>query len=327
MIGPPLVRAASAAVAEVIVVNRSSRPPAELGNVRHIAGDRGDPETLTCLSRLCPDVVIDVSGYVPQHVGLALDRLCGLVARYVVMSSGAVYEPDDLLPWDESRPLGAASFWGRYGADKCAIERLLAEYRGQGTELVTLRAPYLVGHPDFMHRLQFIADRVVHDGLLFIPDHGDAAIQLASPSDAAAALLHLALATLPGGSGIAAFNLGTDGFTTLAGLVRLTAQALEAPPPRLMGIALSEVGLQEDAVSLDERIFPFANRPLVLADSRLRSTGFRPSWDLPALLAEFVADYRDAGGPFPPVHHAAELRACRFTERLARSNPEGVVSL
>ena len=50
-------------------------------------------------------IVVDVSGYVPRHVGQAMDMLGDRVGRYLFISSHAVYDGTSVVPAsDEDAP-------------------------------------------------------------------------------------------------------------------------------------------------------------------------------------------------------------------------------
>lgn len=308
MIGPPLLHAAVHGGWRITVVNRHSPPPPGLANASHLAGDRGDPGLLDELAGRKPDVVVDLSSYEPEHVEAALAALAGTVQHYLLMSTAAVYAPGDLLPWAEDQPLGGDPLWGSYGEKKLANERIAAGYTHR-MAITVLRAPYIVGHPDFMNRLQFIADRIAAGGAVYVPDSGRSPIQLVSPVDVAGALLHLCDVGPSVGGTLTAYNIGNAQFASLVGLVRLLAQAMSTPAPPVVPVALEAVGLSDAPFSWTDMVFPFADRPYVLDDSRLRATGFHPRLHLEALLSDFVERYRAAGGPAPPTPYPAETTA------------------
>lgn len=309
MIGPPLVVGAVRRGWRVTVFTRQSPPPAEVaGAVRHVKGDRGDPEAIDALAALRPQVVVDLSSYEPAHVALTLERLGPLIERYLLMSTAAVYLPQPVLPWPEDTPLGSHAFWGDYGAKKLANEELAAAAAGR-VPIVSLRAPYLVGVPDFMGRLQFIADRVAHDPAVFVSDSGNSPIHLVAAADVAGALLHLAEADGAGGQGLQAFNIGNRRCSTLRGLVEVVAAAMNRARPEVVPVDLAAVGLPSAPFSWADMVFPFADHPVLLDDGRLRASGFTPALELPGLVEDFVARYAEAGGPSPPRRFPAETRA------------------
>ncbi len=311
MIGPPLIQAAVDRDWQVTVLNRQSPPPAGLGAVRHLAGDRGEPDTLHQLAELEPDVVVDLSCYEPEHVDLALQALVGRTARYVMMSSAAVYTRGDTLPLTESHPLGGDPLWGTYGSKKLENERIVERYSDRFA-ISILRAPYIVGHPDFMNRLQFVADRIAADSVVHVSDTGRSPIQLVSPVDAAHALLHLCDIAPSGPEGLSAYNLGNAQFSSLSGLVRLLSAAMGHPEPQIVPVDLMDVGLSNAPFSWTDMVFPFADAPYVLDDSHLRATGFLPTFDLEVLLADFVHRYPAAQRAVTPSRYPAELQAMSF---------------
>lgn len=309
MIGPPLIVGAVAQDWQVTVFTRQSPPPPAVADVvRHVTGDRGDPEAMDGLAALRPHVVVDLSSYEPAHVALALERLGPVVDRYLLMSTAAVYVPQPVLPWAEDIPLGSHAFWGEYGAKKLANEELAAEAAGR-VPIVSLRAPYLVGVPDFMGRLQFVADRVAHDPVVFVSDSGNSPIHLVAAADVAGALLHLAEVDGASGQGFRAFNIGSRQCVTLRGLVEVVAAAMGRPSPEIVPLDLASVGLGSAPFSWGDMVFPFADHPVLLDDAKLRASGFTPRVELPRLIDDFVARYSDAGGPSPPRRFPAETRA------------------
>lgn len=309
MIGPPLIVGAVRRGWQVTVFTRRSPPPAEVADVvRHVAGDRGDPEAIDGLAWLRPHVVVDLSSYEPEHVSLTLERLGPVVERYLLMSTAAVYVPQPFLPWTEDTPLGSHPFWGDYGAKKLANEELAVRAAEQ-VQIVSLRAPYLVGVPDFMGRLQFIADRIAHDRTVFVSDSGNSPIHLVAADDVAGALLHLAEVDGATARGLQAFNIGSRQCATLRGLVEVIAAAMGRPSPDIVPVDLASVGLASAPFSWGDMVFPFADHPVLLDDGKLRASGFTPEVELPRLVADFVARYAAAGGPCPPRRFPAETRA------------------
>jgi nucleoside-diphosphate-sugar epimerase len=61
---------------------------------------RGDRDTGDCAALRDGrwDAVVDVSGYVPRHVGQAMDALGGRAGRYLFISSHAVYQTEGVGP-------------------------------------------------------------------------------------------------------------------------------------------------------------------------------------------------------------------------------------
>ena len=103
-VGRAIVADALRAGADVELFGRG-RTGAELfPGVRRLIGDRdgGDYEAVR---KGAWDAVVDVSGYLPRHVGQAMDVLGDRVGRYLFISSHAVYAKEGVGPGsDEDTP-------------------------------------------------------------------------------------------------------------------------------------------------------------------------------------------------------------------------------
>jgi nucleoside-diphosphate-sugar epimerase len=252
-----------------------------------------------------PDVVIDLSSYEPGHVEVALDAFAGRCGGYLLMSSGSVYIPQPLLPWDEDVPIGPVELWGDYGRKKFENERLARRWASR-LPLTVLRPPYVVGAGDHMRRLEFILERLSAGATIFLPDTGIACIQFAAATEVAAACIHLADARPH--DGLTAFNVAPPEFTTLAGLVELTAAALGVEPAT-EPVPLGSIGLSNAPFSWADMVFPFADSHFVLDGRRLATTGFRYRTSLRALVADAVERFRQEPGDRALERYPSELRA------------------
>lgn len=302
MLGTALVHEAVEQGWDVTVFNRGLTPhdPYPDG-VAHKRGDRADPDALASLAADVPDAVADLSSYEPEHVELALDAFAGRCGRYLLMSSGAVYAPQPILPWTEATPLGSDALWGPYGAKKLQIERLAARYADK-VPVVLLRPPYIVGVRDHMRRLQFILDRLAAGEPIFLSDTGRAALQFAAPRDVARASCHVFQLEV---SSWEAFNVAGRQWTTLAGLVELLARALGVDASHVQPVALDEVGLSNAPFSWSDMVFPFADRDFVLDCTKLEATGFTHETTLEELLNQVAARHQ----PGPVERYPSERRA------------------
>lgn len=306
MLGTEVVLRSVAAGWDLTVFNRGTTPhqPFPEG-VAHELGDRGDADAVFTLAAMEPDAVIDLSSYEPEHVELALQAFSGRCGRYLLMSSGAVYCPQPVLPWAEDTPLGGDPLWGPYGAKKLRNEEIAHEYRDE-VPLVLLRPPYIVGLRDHMRRIPFIIDRIVGNGPVLLPDTGRAAIQFVSPSDVARACQHVLQLNVPSP---AAFNVALPHWITLAGLVMLIATAL-GESPRLEPVELATVGLSNAPFAWDDMVFPFADRDFVLDTHKLEASGFRYETPLLDLIEGIVAAYE----PGPAKRYPSEDKALQLLD-------------
>ena len=306
MLGRNVVAQAVSAGWNVTVLNRGSTPPGGFPpGVAHVRADRADWAAVRSLAESEPDVVIDLSSYEPGHVEIALDAFAARCGSYLLMSSGSIYIPQPLLPWDEDVPVGPVGLWGEYGRKKAENERLAQRWADR-LPITVLRPPYVLGAGDHMRRLEFILERLSAGATIFLPDTGNACIQFAAATDVAAACVHLAGARQP--DGLAALNVAPPEFTTLTGLVELAAAELGVEPS-VEPVPLARIGLSNAPFSWADMVFPFADSHFVLDGRRLEATGFRYRTSLRALVSDAVARFRARPGDQPLERYPSELRA------------------
>ena len=83
--------------AELTLFGRGKTGTDLFPGVPRLTGDR-DAGDYAALRGGDWDALIDVSGYVPRHVGQAMDAVSGRIGRYVFISSHAVYRHEGLPP-------------------------------------------------------------------------------------------------------------------------------------------------------------------------------------------------------------------------------------
>ena len=202
------------------------------------------------------DAVVDVSGYVPRHVGQAADALHGRTGRYLFISTGSVYDhtrADE--PLTESAPRLAPErstedvTGETYGALKVACEDDVLERWGQAATIV--RPGIVAGPHDPTDRFTYWARRAADGGRVALPARPDQPVQVVDSRDLGRLVVALVTGSVPG-----IFNaVGPAEPTTLAGLVRTCASA---------------VGSAVEVVAVDPSAVP-PGFPLVLPDE---------SWDV-----------------------------------------------
>src|SRR5215469_17673675 len=96
-VGRAIVADALRTGAEVTLFGRGKTGPELFPDLRRLIGDR-DTGDYSALRTGSWDAVVDVSGYVPRHVGQAMDALTERAGRYLFISSHAVYQLDGIRP-------------------------------------------------------------------------------------------------------------------------------------------------------------------------------------------------------------------------------------
>jgi 2'-hydroxyisoflavone reductase len=103
-VGRAIVEDALRSRAEVTLFGRGKTGADLFPGVTRLRGDR-DTGDYAALRDGTWDAVVDVSGYVPRHVGQAMDALGDRAGRYLFISSRAVYRQAGLRPGsDEDAP-------------------------------------------------------------------------------------------------------------------------------------------------------------------------------------------------------------------------------
>ena len=187
-------------------------------------GDR-DTGDYAALAEGAWDAVVDVSGYVPRHVGQAMDALGDRVGRYLFVSSHAVYAREGVGPGsDETTPRRAPVRHTEdlddttYGPLKVACEDdVLARY---GDRAAIVRPGKVAGPHDPQDTFTYWVRRAARGGRVALPGRPEQPTQVVDSRDLARLVVRL---VVDGRSG--AFNaVGPAEPTTLGELVTTCAR-------------------------------------------------------------------------------------------------------
>ena len=96
-VGRAIVEDALRTGADVTLFGRGKTGTELFPGLARLIGDR-DTGDYTALRDRSWDAVVDVTGYVPRHVGQAMDALDDRAGRYLFISSHAVYRHEGLQP-------------------------------------------------------------------------------------------------------------------------------------------------------------------------------------------------------------------------------------
>jgi 2'-hydroxyisoflavone reductase len=196
--------------------------------VPRLIGDR-DTGDYAALGHGRWDAVIDVSGYVPRHVGQAMDALADRAGRYLFISSHAVYQHAGVGPGSaEDTPRRPAvrdteELSGQtYGPLKVACEDdVMARY---GDRATIVRPGKVAGPHDVQDGLTYWARRAARGGRVALPADPGQPIQVIDVRDLGRLVVQLLADDRPG-----AFHaVGPADPTTLAGLIHTCARAAGA---------------------------------------------------------------------------------------------------
>jgi 2'-hydroxyisoflavone reductase len=239
------------------------------------------------------DAVVDVSGYVPRHVGQAMAALGDRVGRYLFISSHRVYEWTGVGPGsDEDTPRRRAMRdteevdGDTYGPLKVACEDdVVARY---GTRATIVRPGKVAGPHDQSDMFTYWVRRAARGGRVALPGSPDQPVQVIDSRDLARLVVRLLMDDRAG-----AFHaVGPAEPTTLAGLIQTCAD-----------VAGSQVEIVPVAPDSMPPLFPLI-RPIwstqQRSTARARAAGM-PATPLAVTAADVLAWDRERGEP-PLLH-------------------------
>ncbi|MGX1973190.1 NAD-dependent epimerase/dehydratase family protein [Streptomyces kronopolitis] len=302
-VGRAIVEDALRTGAEVTLFGRGRTGTELFPELTRLIGDR-DTGDYTALGTGSWDAVVDVSGYVPRHVGQAMDALGDRVGRYLFLSSHAVYRREGVGPGsDEDTPrrppvreteeLTEAT----YGPCKVACEdEVRARY---GARATIVRAGKVAGPHDPSDMFTYWVRRVARGGRVAVPGDPRQPVQIIDSRDLARLVVRLLADDRPG-----AFHaVGPDEPVTLGGLIETCARAA--------GSRVEVVRVPDDALPL---FFPLVRDDWASqqrSPARARAAGL-PATPLKVTAADVLAWDRARGEPpltagFSPEEERARL--------------------
>jgi 2'-hydroxyisoflavone reductase len=224
-VGRAIVADALRSGAEVTLFGRGKTGTELFPEAARLRGDR-DTGDYAALRDGTWDAVVDVSGYVPRHVGQAMDALGDRIGRYLFISSHAVYRQEGLRPGaDADAPRRAPvrdteELWDTtYGPLKVACEDdVLARY---GERATIVRPGKVAGPHDWQDGLTYWVRRAARGGRVAVPGDPEQPVQVIDARDLARLVVRLLADDRPG-----AFNaVGPAEPVTLGGLIETCARA------------------------------------------------------------------------------------------------------
>jgi 2'-hydroxyisoflavone reductase len=288
-VGRAIVADALRSGAEVTLFGRGKSGGDLFPGVPRLVGDR-DTGDYAALRDGSWDAVVDVSGYVPRHVGQAMDALGGRAGRYLFISSHAVYRHDGVPagstedtprrpPRRDTEDLGG----GNYGPLKVACEDdVLARY---GSRATIVRPGKVAGPHDWQPGLTYWVRRAARGGRVALPGDPQQPVQVIDVRDLARLVVQLVADDRPG-----AFHaVGPAEPVTLGGLIHTCARAAGT------GVEIVQVMPAEQA----PRFFPLVRTNWTSqqrSPARARAAGM-PATPLVVTAADVLAWDRQRGEP------------------------------
>ncbi|MGW2414624.1 NAD-dependent epimerase/dehydratase family protein [Streptomyces tubercidicus] len=223
-VGRAIVEDALRTGAEVTLFGRGKTGTGLFPGLPRLIGDR-DTGDYEALRDGVWDAVVDVSGYVPRHVGQAMDVLGDRAGRYLFVSSHAVYQHAGVGPGsteDTPRrpPVRHTEELSEdtYGPLKVACEDdVVARY---GARATVVRPGRVAGPHDPQGAFTYWVRRAARGGRVALPADPGQPVQIIDSRDLARLVVQLLVDARPG-----AFHaVGPEEPTTLGGLIETCAR-------------------------------------------------------------------------------------------------------
>jgi nucleoside-diphosphate-sugar epimerase len=223
-VGRAIAEDALHAGAEVTLFGRGKSGNDLFPELTRLRGDR-DTGDYAALRDGRWDAAVDVTGYVPRHVGQAMDALGDRVGRYLFISSHAVYRHEGLRPGsDEDAPRRTPVRDTEeldnttYGPLKVACEDdVMARY---GRRATIVRPGKVAGPHDWQDGLTYWVRRAARGGRVAVPGAPGQPVQVIDSRDLARLVVQLIADDRPG-----AFHaVGPAEPVTLGGLIETCAR-------------------------------------------------------------------------------------------------------
>jgi len=223
-VGRAIVEDALHGGAEVTLFGRGKSGNDLFPELTRLRGDR-DTRDYAALRDGSWDAVVDVTGYVPRHVGQAMDALGDRVGRYLFISSHAVYRHEGLRPGSDEDAPRRAPVRGTeelddttYGPLKVACEDDVVARYGQRATIV--RPGKVAGPHDWQDGLTYWVRRAAGGGRVAVPGDPEQPVQIIDVRDLARLVVQLLADDRPG-----AFHaVGPAEPVTLGGLIETCAR-------------------------------------------------------------------------------------------------------
>ncbi|QKW48309.1 NAD-dependent epimerase/dehydratase family protein [Streptomyces buecherae] len=218
-VGRAVVEEALRRDVEVTLFGRGRTGTGLFPRLTRLIGDR-DTGDYRALDRGRWDAVVDVSGYVPRHVGQAMDALRERVHRYLFISSHAVYRQTGVGPGSDEDTPRRAPFRATeeidgetYGRLKVVCEDdVWARY---GERATIVRPGRVAGPHDPSDTFTYWVRRAARGGRVALPADSEQPVQIVDARDLARLVVRLVLDDRPG-----AFTaVGPAEPVTLGGLI------------------------------------------------------------------------------------------------------------
>jgi nucleoside-diphosphate-sugar epimerase len=267
---------------KVVLFNRGIHPDDFGDKVERVVGDRKDYKKFyDTFHRRQFDVVVDLIGYDPDDVEVAVKTLKNNIGQYIFISTGQVYlvtknkhlpsaEKDYYQDIIECPPGEEAAYL--YGIRKRHCEDFLEEaFKFQHFPSVRFRCPIIHGERDYTLRLYSYLLRMLDENPLIIPESSDPVIRHVYVKDVVDAIFSVLQVEQTRGK---VYNLASEEVLVLAEFLQLASRFVEKP---LTIYKIPATILRQNEIPPE--ISPFSSKWISYLDPSLaqEETNFKPT--------------------------------------------------
>ncbi|MCY3412417.1 MAG: NAD-dependent epimerase/dehydratase family protein [Candidatus Heimdallarchaeota archaeon] len=164
---------------EITVINRGSIDYKKYlpEGVIHIKANRDNEEEMKAAISDEFDICFDICAITKKHVTILLNALEGKVRRHVHVSSGSVYDTENVLsiPLDEDHPFPELNEDTHpYVLSKTEAElELFKAFKERSYPMTIVRPTYVYGPDNYIYREAYFFDRVSRERPILLPENGE----------------------------------------------------------------------------------------------------------------------------------------------------------
>ncbi|MBN8586601.1 MAG: NAD-dependent epimerase/dehydratase family protein [Ignavibacteria bacterium] len=301
-----------------VLFNRGKRSPGIFPELRHIQGDRLNPEEIKQIADEDWDTVIDFSCMYPVNLDEITEMLNGKVGRYIFISTASVYPMNDPEFWSKPLEEDAPTLPcteeqktdpdvnSTYGEKKAECERILLNKKW--LDSVIFRPGLIYGRYDYTDRFYYWLYKVHNNKKILFPDGGKESFTATFSEDFA----ELIRAAIDVKEHNRIYNAVTHKPVTLKEYIN-SASVLTGKTPELIDVSMDFIE--------ENKIQPWADLPVWVGAMNMCLDNSRAENDFPVFFHNFnesvkrCVDYYSALGWKAPVAGLSDERESELIQK------------
>lgn len=275
---------------DVTIANRGTRE--ENPGATNVKCDRSEPGSLDQFADSNFDAVIDFSAYASAWVEEAGEFFAKKIAKYIFISTGAVYTASNIFPITEDFPKGPPHLFADYAREKIRSESLLMEFSKKGYfQTTSCRLPFVLGPDNYEDRESFVFSRILSGDPIYLANGGKSIHSFIFAGDVAAAVI--AILKADDRVDREAFNIAIPQTITSRGFVDIAGKVV-GKTPNVISYSPADFEIDTADFNLRNVAFPFPENNAFLSSEKIKSVlGFTPKFSLEEMLNTYYTWWLD----------------------------------